>query len=870
MKNFKLRNIFALLACVFFGGSAAFAQLLADAQRQSNLNRALSEKQADVMIVDADPINLVTSPKMRNESGLLVLCMEKGHYLHTPVRDLDIREFIRQYMIALDFSRMFFTAADVQHYQDSLSPMLANLLKQGVLLPANKIYYETFVPRANARLEWIRERMKKPFDFSDASTFAPDRSKASWPKDEKEADELWEKRIKFDVLNQIIGYSHAETQLAKELDEEGAAKLKEEESDGEAPPKTYEEKLEKAKAEVLKRYENIISNLVKNDAIEVQELYLNALSNLYDPHSSFLSEYALEEFEISVRNSLVGIGAVLQDKDGYCTIVELMLGGPAEKSKELKEGDKIVGVAQDGGEFVDVVGKKLRNIVKLIRGKKDTVVRLQVESKDSPGIRREVKITRDEIQLTTKLAKAEIFQVPVGDRTIPVGVIDLPAFYGENETENGAKGFSTTKDVEELIGKLKARGVKGLILDMRKNGGGFLNEAIDLAGLFIRTGPVLQVREGTGRVNHLRDDNPKVAWDGPLIVLVSRLSASAAEIVAGALQNHERAIIVGDKNTFGKGTVQVVYHLSNFDKMQKSAAKVTIQKWYLPNGESIQVKGVASDITLPSIFEAMPELGEDKKEHVLPWDSIDPVSIRAGFGYGEGENGAKLREDLLKKSLERQKNLDEFKFLNGRIDWLKKRQDMKDWSLNLEAREAQLKADDEYADKMEAKQREFAKSNFKSEEILLDSAIAKEKEAEKKAAEGAKSEAAAKKGEAAKAGAEAASGKAKAAEAPKSGGKPEASKSGEGDSKKPDSAAGDSKKSDSAEGAKDSSKASEADSAKSDEAEAKSKSSDSEKGKEDDEDDIPEFDVQLREALRIMGDWLEMKEQKQTTQPKNK
>lgn len=807
MKDFNLKNVFAFFALAMLGGSVAFAQLLADAGQAKETGAQMPEQSADVLVVESEPSNLVTSPKMRNESGLLVLCMEKGHYLHTPVKDLDIRELIRQFMISLDFSRMFFTASDVQYYQDTFAPMLSNLLKQGILLPANKIYYETFVPRANARLEWIRARMQKPFDFSDMQTFAPDRSKASWPKNEKEADELWEKRIKYDVLNQIIGYSHAETKLAKELEDadESEIKLKEEISEDENPPKTHEEKLEKAKAEVLKRYENIISNLAKNDAIEVQELYLNSLSNLYDPHSSFLSEYALEEFEISVRNALVGIGAVLQDKDGYCTIAELMLGGPAEKSKELKEGDKIVAVAQENGEFVDVVGKKLRNIVRLIRGKKDTVVRLQVEPKDSPGIRKEISITRDEIQLTTKLAKAEIFEVPVGDKTIPVGVIDLPAFYGENETENGVKGFSTTKDVEELIEKLKARGVKGLILDMRKNGGGFLNEAIDLAGLFIRTGPVLQVREGMGKINHLRDDNPKVAWNGPLIVLVSRLSASAAEIVAGALQNHERAIIVGDKNTFGKGTVQVVYHLSNFDKTQKSAAKVTIQKWYLPNGESIQVKGVASDITLPSIFESM-EIGEDKKEHVLPWDSIDPASIRAGFGYGEGENGVKLRDELLKKSLLRQESLNEFKFLKERIDWLKKRQDMKDWSLNLEARQSQLKADDEFADKMQAEQKEFAKSNFKSEEILLESAIAKEKLAEQKEKNLKKDESSLE---------------------TSSESQPEKSETSNANSK-------------------------------SENVKAESKSKTEEKSKKD---DVEDFDVQLREALRIMGDWLESKAQ---------
>lgn len=826
MKELKFRNIFALFAIAVLGAGAAFAQLFAESH-SATASSAVPEKSSEVLAVDAEPAKLVTTPKMRTESGLLALCMEKGHYLRTPVSELDARELIRQFMISLDFSRMFFTAGDVQYYQDFFAPMLANLISQGVLLPANKIYFETFVPRANARLEWIRARMQKPFDFSENSDFAPDRSKASWPADQKAADELWEKRIKYDVLNQIIGYSHAETKLAKELEDEDESALKIEEGIDENPPKTYEEKLEKAKTEVLKRYENIISNLVKNDAIEVQELYLNALSNLYDPHSSFLSEYSLEEFEISVRNALVGIGAVLQDKDGYCTIAELMFGGPAEKSKQIAEGDKIVAVAQGDGEFVDVVGKKLRNVVRLIRGKKDSVVRLQIEPKDTPGIRKTVVLTRDEIQLTTKLAKAEIFQVPVGDKTMPVGVIDLPAFYGENDTENGVKGFSTTKDVEELIEKLKANGVKGIILDMRKNGGGFLNEAINLAGLFIRTGPILQVREGNGKIAHLRDDDPKVVWSGPLIVLVSRLSASAAEIVAGALQNHERAIIVGDKNTFGKGTVQVVYHLSNFDPSQKSAAKVTIQKWYLPNGESIQVKGVSSDIVLPSIFESM-EIGEDKKEHVLQWDSIDPASIRAGFGYGEGDEGEVLKDKLSQKSLARQSSLDEFKFLKSRIDWLNKRQNMKDWSLNLDARKAQLKSDDEFADAMEKRQSEFAKTNFKSTEILLDSAIAKKE-----------SEEAAKKAKEAEDAAKLAEGDAKVAE--KLADKTQKTKPD--DVKKSANAQSETKIADTEKFAKS--------------PDEKQKSEPNKKGKKSKKSD-DDFDVQLREALRIMGDWLEL------------
>ncbi len=756
--------------------------------------------EASALLKEADPSLLVTSPKMRRESALLVNFIENGHYLRMPLSELDIRELLREYMSSLDFLHMFFLADDVQYYQDAFSPALANLLRQGIILPANKIYHETFVPRVNARLDWIRARMEKPFDFSSPETFAPDRSKSQWPKDAAEADDLWEKRLKYDILNQMIGYDHAENQLAAEIDDDAAKIVREEERAEKLEklkdaPKTYEEKLEKAKAEVLKRYESLISNIVQNDAIEIQELFLNSLANLYDPHSAFLSEYALEEFKISIENKLFGIGAVLQDKDGYCTVAEIMPGSPAEKSKALHPGDKIVGVGQETGDIVDVVGKKLRSTVRLIRGKEGTKLRLEVEPKDNPGVRSVITLTREEVELTQKLAKAYVYEIPVGASAVPVGVIDIPAFYGE---EDGTNGFSTSKDVEELIEKLKARGVKGIILDMRKNGGGFLDEAVDLAGLFIRTGPVLQVRGTMNNVEQRRDDNPKVAWNGPLVVLVSRLSASAAEIVAGALQNHERAIIIGDDSTYGKGTVQGLYKLSVLDKSQNSAAKITVQKWYLPNGDSIQIRGIKSDIPLPSLLESV-ELGEDKKDHALEWDAIDPASIRAGYGYGEGEKGQELLKSLSEKSLVRQKELDEFKFLNERIDWLKNRRDMKDWSLDYKARERQLHEDEKFFDSMKARQKELAKGNFKSEEVLLDSAIEKEKNS------------------------------------------PKAS-SGEGGAESGAASAGEPAEPDEKAPAKDGGKAPEGD------------------GETDgDDDDVPEFDVQLREALRVMGDWLALK-----------
>ena len=445
--------------------------------------------------------------------------------------------------------------------------------------------------------------------------------------------------------------------------------------------------------------------------------------------------------------------------------------------------------------MVDVIGMKLRKTVKMIRGEEGTKVRLLIEPASNPSARKIVTLVRREIKLTTKLARAEIYTVPVGDKTVPIGVIDLPAFYGEGGVSEGhAKGFSTTKDVKELLVKLNKMGAQGLILDLRRNGGGFLNEAVDLAGLFIKTGPVVQVRDASGNTNKLHDENPKLVWDKPLIILVSRLSASAAEIVAGALQDHQRAIIVGDKSTHGKGTVQAVYHLENFDPEQKSAAKVTIQKWYAPSGASIQVKGVHSDIVLPSVYDYM-EIGEEYKDYALKWDSISPDGISELWGYGlpKGEADA-LMKKLTELSKERQSKLEEFKVWNERINWVKKLQDKKDWSLNLKEREAELKADEDFNDKMKSRQKELAVNNFKKEEILLESA--KETAAKEKALKDSEKEAA-----------------------------------GGGKEKKSD-----------------------------DKSSVKSKTRKNSKfeslGGGDDEEDVPDFDVQLREALRIMSDWI--------------
>lgn len=731
MKLFKLTAILAMAAA---GALSVFAQ-------QS--------------IVSANKVPLQTTQKMRNETRALVACMENGHISRTHLSDLDMREFIRKYMSNVDFLKMFFTTADVQQFQDFFAQSSDIMLHQGTLLPAFSIY-DKFISRAQERLKWIEARMKKPFDLERKNeTFSYDRSKANWPANEAEADALWDKRLTLDIIGQMLSYDEpardkkskkaakraaksaksgaAETGVSPSASATSAADASKDDA-----PKTFEEKLAKSKEEVLKRYQRLIENFVKFDTIEIQELYLNALTEMYDPHSTFLSEYALEEFDIAIRNALVGIGATLQEKDGYCSIVELLSGGPAQESKQLEAGDKILAVGQgDNGEMVDVIGMKLRKTVRMIRGREGSKVRLLIEPASNPSARKTIALVRKEIQLTTKLAKAAVYTIPAGDKTVPIGVIDLPAFYGESASEDGAKGFSTAKNVEELLLKLKKYDVKGIILDLRRNGGGFLNEAVDLAGLFIKTGPVVQVRNASNRVNVLSDENNKVVWDGPLMILVSRLSASASEIIAGALQDHKRALVVGDAHTHGKGTVQTVCPLSRFDPEQKSAAKFTIQKWYAPSGNSIQLKGITPDIVLPSIFDNM-EFGEQYKDNALRWDSIAPCIPDPKTAYGLDLDKAR---DVVAKldglSKQRQNTLDEFKFLKERIAWLKARQDKKQWPLSYTERKADIKKADDFIDSVEKREEDFAKSNYKKQEVLLD--VSKAEADTKKSADSKKS-----------------------------------------------------------------------------------------------------------------------------------
>ncbi|MBC9889841.1 MAG: hypothetical protein F7B06_08345 [Opitutae bacterium] len=451
---------------------------------------------------------------------------------------------------------------------------------------------------------------------------------------------------------------------------------------------------------------------------------------MFDPHSTFLSSDTLEDFSISMSLSLVGIGAILTQEDGFCTIRELIPGGPADLDGRLRPNDRIVEVAQTGEEPVDVIDMKLRKIVKMIRGEKNTTVYLTVIPADAvdPSIRETIDLVRDEVKIAAQRATASLYQLPVmnGD-PLSVGVINLPSFYGDISLEEGGSATSTTQDVEELIGILQEEGISGLVLDLRDNGGGLLTEAIDLTGLFIKTGPVVQVRNNRGFIRRDWDRNAKISYQGPLVVLISRYSASASEIVAGALQYYDRALIVGDNSTHGKGTVQAVFEIdrlaspSFFKDQPTGAAKLTIQKFYLPNGISTQNKGVISDVPLPSHREFLP-IGEADLDKAMGWDKINPVN----WAYPEAEWSEDFRpiDENFKSQLRtlseaRQIELEEFSFLQKSISVFKERQETKAFSLNLEKRLELKQSEKLIREALEAREDELEKTFFPSEKIVL-------------------------------------------------------------------------------------------------------------------------------------------------------
>ena len=686
---------------------------------------------------------LEPSNEMSSQTRWVVNTINARHYLRGTMEQLDGAEMVEAYIASFDYGRIYFTRPEVDDFIFRFADAMEEFLQRGNLYAAFEVY-KSFKAKAEARTEWAFARLKQDFDFTIDETFTPDRRDAEWPATSEEAEALWLRRLKYELLNEMLS-------LASKDKEESDASLSasnpnnldpdlSEYEDAFDPTRLlrliedkefYTETVDAAREKIRRRYERNLNHTVAREAPEVQESFINAMTQLFDPHSTFLSSDTLESFNSAVQNSFVGIGALLEDDDGICTIKEILPGGPAERSRLLKAEDQILGVAQGGEEFDDVVDMQLRYIVRKIKGKKGTTVRLLIRPGEAadPSVRKIVPIVRGEVKLTANLATGKLISVPAGDNeTVPVGVIELPSFYGNIGT--GSTLTTTTDDVSELIRKLNTAGAEGIILDLRMNGGGLLSEAVRLTGLFIPIGPVVQVRDSFGRKEILSDRDPSMLWDGPLIVLTSRFSASASEIVAGALKDHARALIVGNSSTHGKGTVQEVYHMNNrmpfsfFSNIEKQArtvaSKITIKQFYLPDGSSTQVKGVPSDIVLPSVNEFLP-IGEDDLPHALPWGEVEAVDWINDWVKLKVDSPERpeLMAALADASQARQESLEEFQFLRKQIKWRKKRYDEKAISISLENRIQRKINEKAHIDELDDIYEALGENDYVMEEFLL-------------------------------------------------------------------------------------------------------------------------------------------------------
>ncbi len=655
-----------------------------------------------------------TTELMQRETNATVALLERLHISKKTVADIDAKEVLKTYCENLDPGKMYFTQSEVDQFITRYGTSLDIYLNRGNLTPAFEIY-SLFKDRVNERTTKAVAALDQKIDLNQPGTFPTDRRKGTWPKDLADADDLWARRIRLDILSELLGEDRTNNRNEP----------KTKPSHETTAPVITQEKIAEAIVRLKKRYEKI-KTYVTYDPQEVEELFLNAYSTQYDPHSIFFSQQSLEEFEIAMRNSLCGIGATLSDEEGYCTIKEILPGGPLELSGKVKPGDRIIAVGQgENGEMDDIVGLRLSKAIFRIRGKQGTIVRLLIDPA-SGGARQTINLARDQIKLTGQMASARCFEAPSGNGKIVLGVIELPAFYGKNPDGTGS---SPTKDVEELITKLKSMGMTALIMDLRKNGGGLLTEAVDLSGLFIPTGSVLQVRDSEGHIEDYRDKNNKVSWDGPLIILTSKLSASASEIFCGALKDHHRALVVGDTTTHGKGSVQNIIELDRIFKGSdiKSAVKVTIQKWYAPSGSSIQLKGVPADIVVPSVFSVLP-VAESDLERPLPWDSIPPSLTKPDEGdWLKAKLSDNLVNTLKEASAKRQAELPEFRTLLHSIDWTRNRQDRKEVSLSLEQRRQERSDDLAFREQVRGELTRFATTAPKVTDVKLNAALEQEK-----------------------------------------------------------------------------------------------------------------------------------------------
>src|SRR5437660_6229975 len=583
--------------------------------------------------------------------------LEEGHYTQQKLNDELSRKFLHTYLELLDYSHLFFTQQDIDALNAKYRRSLDDDVLLGNLKPAYEIY-DLYAKRVDEGVAKVKELLKQPIGFKTDATIELSRQKAPWPKDEAEADQLWRGRIANELLQEHLS----------------------------------EHPLEPGPQLVTRRYDRLARNVHEEDRDEQMKLFLDAVAQTYDPHSEYLSKADLKNFSINMGRSLVGIGAMLRTEDGYAKIESLVPGGPAQADGRLKVGDRITAVAQGSADYVDVREMRLDKVVEMIRGKKGTHVRLLVIPSDAadPSRRKSVELVRDEIKLKDQEARADIIirKDENGD-PIKLGWITLASFYADMDHHQK----STTRDVLALLKRLKKENIAGLVVDLRRNGGGSLEEAISLTGLFLKSGPIVQTKDFHDHISISSDPDPGIAYTGPLVVLTSRQSASASEIFAAALQDYGRAVIVGDKNTFGKGTVQTILEIGRFTSLLGSrsqddgALKLTIQKFYRVAGGSTQLHGVASDIVLPSLSD-LPELGEGALKNCLPYDEVAKAKHTKW-----SDTHSLFLDQLKRRSAERVQNDREFHYVSEDMGRLRQKLNDNRISLNEDVRPKELEDD---------------------------------------------------------------------------------------------------------------------------------------------------------------------------------
>ena len=572
------------------------------------------------------------SSQYQIENQLITSILTRYHFREFEINDSLSNDIFKRYLNSLDHGKNYFLASDIKEFNKEIFQLDDNLIKGDL-----HFYYDVFnvyLKRLNKRIEFIDRLLNTEFDYSIDENYDFNRDKSEWAKDENELNELWRKRLKNDALTHKLNGK-----------------------DWEFIQKT-----------LRKRYKNFAKFLNQYNSEDVFQLAMNAFTQSIDPHTNYLSPITSDNFKIDMSLSLEGIGARLQTEDDYTKVAEIIPGGPADKSKLLKADDKIVGVAQgEDGEFEDIIGWRITDAVKLIRGSKGTIVRLQIIKAGSDLNSRptEISLLRDKVKLEDQAAKGSILEIMNEEKPFKIGVIDIPKFYNDFEGQRNGDGNSksTSKDVRRILDSLKTEYVDGVIIDLREDGGGSLQEAIELTGLFIKDGPVVQVKNSGGNVEVANDPDPGIVYDGPLAVLVNRFSASASEIFAGAIQDYERGLIIGEQ-TFGKGTVQNMIdlnRLSSKKNMSLGQVKLTIAKYYRINGGSTQNLGVVPDISFPAMIDAK-DFGESAEPNALPWDEIKS----ANFKYFSDIK--KYVPQLEQKHLKRISSNKDFQFLKEDIE----------------------------------------------------------------------------------------------------------------------------------------------------------------------------------------------------------